>query len=117
MAVYHADDGSLKWKNDTIKYAGPCMLHNDWIITNTNSYTESAGAFHLTDGHQKMTTNPLTGEEQPWKMTRAYGCNTVIASEHLLTFRSGAAGFYDLQGESGGGNFGGFKSAARPTSS
>ncbi len=110
MAVYHADDGSLKWKNDTLKYAGPCMLHNDWIITNTNSYTESAGAFHLTDGHQKMTTNPLTGEEQPWKMTRAYGCNTVIASEHLLTFRSGAAGFYDLLGESGGGNFGGFKS-------
>lgn len=110
MAVYHADDGSLKWENGTIKYAGPCMLHNDWIITNTNSYTESAGAFHLTDGHQKMTTNPLTGEEQPWKMTRAYGCNTVIASEHLLTFRSGAAGFYDLRGESGGGNFGGFKS-------
>lgn len=110
MAVFHADDGTLKWEKDTLKYAGPCMLHNDWIITNTNSYTESAGAFHLTDGHQKMATNPLTGEEQPWKMTRAYGCNTVIASEHLLTFRSGAAGFYDLLGESGGGNFGGFKS-------
>jgi len=110
MAVFHAGDGTLKWKNDSLKYAGPCMLHNDWIITNTNSYAESAGAFHLTDGHQKMATNPLTGEEQPWKMTRAYGCNTVIASEHLLTFRSGAAGFYDLLGESGGGNFGGFKS-------
>lgn len=110
MAVFHADDGTLKWKKDTIKYAGPCMLHNDWIITNANSYTESAGAFHITDGHQKMVPNPLTGELQAWKVTRAYGCNNIVASEHLLTFRSGAAGFYDLLGESGTGNFGGFKS-------
>jgi hypothetical protein len=28
---------------------------------------------------------------EPWRITRTYGCNTVIASEHLLTFRSGAA--------------------------
>lgn len=110
MAVYRAHDGSVKWSNEAIKYAGPCMLHNDWIITNANSYTESAGAFHLTDGHQKMVPNPLTGELQPWKVTRAYGCNNIIASEHLLTFRSGAAGFYDLLGESGTGNLGGFKS-------
>lgn len=43
-------------------------------------------------------------------MTRAYGCNTVVASEHLLTFRSGAAGYYDLSSHSGTGNLGGFKS-------
>lgn len=110
MAVFHAHDGSLKWKNDTLKYAGPCILHNDWIITNANSYTESAGAFHLTDGHQKKVPNPLTGELEPWKVTRAYGCNNIIASEHMLTFRSGAAGFYDLEGYGGTGNFGGFKS-------
>ncbi len=110
MAVFHARDGALNWKNDTLKYAGPCMLHNGWIITNANSYTQSSGAFHLTDGHQKVVPNPLTGELQPWKVTRAYGCNNIIASEHLLTFRSGAAGFYDLLGESGTGNFGGFKS-------
>lgn len=110
MAVFHAADGSLNWENDTVEYAGPCILHNDWIITNANSYSESAGAFHLTDGHQKLVSNPLTGELQPWKVTRAYGCNNIIASEHLLTFRSGAAGFYDLLSESGTGNFGGFKS-------
>ena len=39
-----------------------------------------------------------------------YGCNNIIASENLLTFRSGAAGFYDLLTESGTGNFGGFRS-------
>ena len=34
-----------------------------------------------------------------------------MASEHILTFRSGAAGFYDLQSHAGTGNFGGFKSS------
>ncbi|MEZ6130820.1 MAG: PQQ-binding-like beta-propeller repeat protein [Planctomycetaceae bacterium] len=110
MAVYNAADGSLRWKNDSVRYAGPCILHNDLIITNANSYTESAGAFRLSDGQQKLEPNPLTGELQPWKLTRAYGCNNIIASENLLTFRSGAAGFYDLLSESGTGNFGGFKS-------
>ena len=62
MAVFQARDGSLKWKNNTIEYAGPCILHNDWIITNANSYTESAGAFHLTDGRQKVSQNS-TGVE------------------------------------------------------
>jgi outer membrane protein assembly factor BamB len=110
MTVYHGSDGSVKWKNDSLNYAGPCILHNDLIITNANSYTDSAGAFYLESGEQKMTKNVLTGEMQPWKVNRAYGCNTIIASENLLTFRSGAAGFYDLLTESGTGNLGGFKS-------
>lgn len=45
-----------------------------------------------------------------WNFTRTYGCNTCVASEHLLTFRSGAAGFYDLSNLGGTGNLGGFKS-------
>ena len=38
------------------------------------------------------------------------GCNNIVASENLLTFRSGAAGYYDLLSQSGTGNLGGFKS-------
>ena len=110
MAVYAAGNGRLQWKKDSLSYAGPCILHNDLIITNANSYTESAGAFNLVDGKQKMVANPITGEMQPWKLTRAYGCNNIIASENFLTFRSGAAGFYDLLSDSGTGNLGGFKS-------
>lgn len=52
----------------------------------------------------------LTGEPTDWKWRRTYGCNTAIAGEYLMTFRSGAAGFYDLLGDSGTGNLGGFKS-------
>ena len=110
MRVYTGSTGDLRWKNDSLRYSGPCILHNELIITNANSYSSSAGAFHLETGKQKFVKNPLTGKQQPWALKRAYGCNNIIASENLLTFRSGAAGFYDLLSDSGTGNFGGFKS-------
>ncbi|QDS87803.1 Alcohol dehydrogenase [cytochrome c] precursor [Rosistilla ulvae] len=110
MTVYHAADGTIKWQNPGLAYSGPCILHNDLIITNANSYAKSAGAFNLLTGKQRMVKNPLTGELQPWKITRAYGCNSILASENLLTFRSGAAGYYDMLTEGGTGNLGGFKS-------
>ena len=110
MAVYSGENGKVRWQNNSLRYSGPCILHNDLIITNANSYKESAGAFNIDTGKQKLIANPLTGELQPWKITRAYGCNSIIASENLLTFRSGAAGFYDLLTDSGTGNLGGFKS-------
>lgn len=110
MTVYKGTNGSEVWSKPELKYSGPCILHNDLIITNANSYNESAGAFYLSSGEPHMITNPLTGEESPWKISRAYGCNTILASENMLTFRSGAAGFYDLKTHAGTGNFGGFKS-------
>lgn len=110
MAVYSGADGKVRWQNNSLSYSGPCILHNDLIITNANSYKVSAGAFNIDTGKQKLIANPLTGELQPWKITRAYGCNSIIASENLLTFRSGAAGFYDMLTDSGTGNLGGFKS-------
>ncbi len=110
MTVHHANDGSVVWSKPTLAYSGPCVLHNDLIITNANAYSESAGAFFLKDGQQKMIKNPVSGRMQPWKITRTYGCNTISACENFLTFRSGAAGYYDLNTESGTGNLGGFRS-------
>ena len=98
------------WRVDDRSYSGPCILHNDTILTNANSYSLSSGAFSLLDGTPKLITNPLTQEPQEWQLCRTYGCNSIIASENLLTFRSGAAGFYDLETLSGTGNLGGFKS-------
>lgn len=110
MTVYRGADGSVKWSQPDLRYSGPCIIHNELIISNANSYKESAGAFYLHSGEPYLLVNPLTGVKEPWKITRAYGCNTILASENLLTFRSGAAGFYDLTNHSGTGNFGGFKS-------
>ncbi|WP_373652311.1 PQQ-binding-like beta-propeller repeat protein [Schlesneria sp. DSM 10557] len=110
MAVYQGRTGETVWKKEGLKYSGPCVLHNDLIITNAVSYTDSAGAYYLADGSQKMNKSPLTGELRPWSVKRAYGCNSIIASENMLTFRSGSAAFYDLLNEAGTGNFGGFRS-------
>jgi outer membrane protein assembly factor BamB len=110
MTTYRGADGSVIWEKPDFSYAGPCMLHNDTVITNTTSSRQSQGALSLLDGAPVTIANPLTGKLQPWRFTRTYGCNTAVASEHMLTFRSGAAGFYDLQTHGGTGNFGGFKS-------
>src|SRR5690606_19702020 len=64
----------------------------------------------IATGQPHLIENPLTGQREPMSFTRAYGCNTPVASEHLLTFRSGAAGLYDLSRHGGTGNLGGVKS-------
>jgi hypothetical protein len=110
MATFRGADGTLLWEKPELAYVGPCILHNDVIITNTGSYKASQGAFRLLDGVPATIPHPLTEEPVAWNFARTYGCSTCVASEHLLTFRSGAAGFYDLASHSGTGNFGGFKS-------
>ncbi|MBM3854288.1 MAG: hypothetical protein FJ399_14200, partial [Verrucomicrobia bacterium] len=114
LIAYRGADGAVRWKNLDLAYTGPCILHRDLIITSANSYKDSAGAFNLLDGRPHLVPNPLTGRPEPWKVSRTYGCNYIVASEHLLTFRSGAAGFYDLEHHSGTGNLGGFKSGCSP---
>jgi outer membrane protein assembly factor BamB len=110
MTAYRGADGSVRWQDLQRKYTGPCILHHELIFTSANSYQASSGAFNLLDGKPHLVRNPLTGKLEPWRVSRAYGCNNIVASEHLLTFRSGAAGFYDLLSKSGTANIGGFKS-------
>ena len=103
MITYRGDTGGVVW-DKLISYDGPCLL------SDTTIFTQSA-AFSLLTGEVINRTNPLTGLEEPWQFTRNYGCNPVFASRHLLTFRSAAAGFFDLAGDSGTGNLGGFRSS------
>lgn len=110
MAAYRGADGTALWQDLKRSYTGPCILHNRNIFTGANSYANSGGVFDLLTGQPRLVSNPLTGRMEPWRLNRAYGCNTIVASEHLLTYRSGAAGYYDLETMSGTGNLGGFKS-------
>jgi outer membrane protein assembly factor BamB len=96
LVAYRGSDGEVLWKNRELQYNGPCLLWRDKLITN---------------GAEGFQLELLTGEPTGWEYRRMYGCNTVTGSEHLLTFRSGAAGFFDLTGESGTGNLGGFRSS------
>jgi hypothetical protein len=80
------------------------MLHGSRILRG------DGGACDVLTGEPYLREDPLTGQLVEWKWSRMYGCNTPMASQNLLTFRSGAAGYYDLCHEGGTGNIGGFRS-------
>jgi len=101
MRAYQGADGRVLWKEN---YRGPAILHGAQVLADRE-------ACDLLTGKPIQRRDPLTGKEVPWTWVRNYGCNTPQASEHLLLFRSGAAGYYDLAGDGGTGNFGGFRSS------
>lgn len=102
IRAYRGRDGRALWFQE--KYTGPAMVHGDMVL-------QDQGACDLLTGELKMRMDPITKELVPWRWIRNYGCNTPAASEHLLTFRSGAAGYFDLCNDGGTGNFGGFRSS------
>jgi outer membrane protein assembly factor BamB len=101
MRAWDAARGRPLWRNAT--YAGPAMLRGDQVLMDGR-------ACDLRTGAPILRTDPLTGALVPWSWTRTYGCNTPMASQNLLTFRSGAAGYFDLCNDGGTGNIGGFRS-------
>jgi outer membrane protein assembly factor BamB len=102
MRAWQAKTGKPLWHNE--RYVGPAMIHGNLILKEQN-------ACDLLTGKPRMRLDPLTGQQIEWGWTRTYGCNTPMASEHLLTFRSGAAGYCDLTGDGGTSNLGGFRSS------
>jgi outer membrane protein assembly factor BamB len=103
LVAYRGSTGEALW-DVKAKYSGPVMLWHDRIIAQGNS-------FHLLTGKRLRRVNPLTGAEEDWAFSRMYGCTSAVASEHLLTFRSAAAGYFDLSGDGGTANLGGFRSS------
>jgi outer membrane protein assembly factor BamB len=102
MRTYRAGTGEALWENKS--FSGPAMLHHNAILM-------AGKACDLMTGTPKMREHPLSGEPVEWTWSRNYGCNTPMASEHLITFRSGAAGYLDFCNDGGTGNFGGFRSS------
>jgi outer membrane protein assembly factor BamB len=114
MVVYRASTGEVLWEND-LEYSGPCILLSGLVLTQARGrFRGDVGhpgfALDILTGERKTRSHGVSGEETPWQYDRNYGCNTAIGAPHLLTFRSAAAGYCDLEGDSGTGNFGGFRS-------
>jgi outer membrane protein assembly factor BamB len=101
-------DGSVLWNQSS--YGGPAMIRGDWVLK-MESRGNGGTACDIRTGKEITVPDPVTGKPIAWKWERTYGCNTPAASEHLMLFRSGAAGFYDLCSDSGTGNLGGFRSS------
>jgi outer membrane protein assembly factor BamB len=113
MAVYRAVDGKVLWRTDD-RYRGPPILYHDRVITQTGGGSGSAAAeakvLDLLTGEYVTREHPMTGETVPWTWVRFKGCNTAVASENLLTFRSASGAFVDLTKAQGTASIGGFKS-------
>jgi len=113
MVAYRGSDGKVLWSIDD-SYKGPPILYHDWVITQNKGGTGSAAVeakvLDLLSGTIIMQEHPMTGDIVPRKWVRFYGCNTAIASENLLTFRSASAAFVDLTRGQGTASIGGFKS-------
>ena len=112
MAGYRGMTGERLWRSDE-SYAGPCILYHDRIITQTgggNVASRPAKTFDLLTGKRSTYRDPLTGRHVPWEWVRFKGCNTAVASEHLLTFRSASGCYIDLTKDMGTVSIGGFKS-------
>jgi len=103
IVAHRGADGRELWAYSG-NYTGPVILWGDRAVAN-NGF-----ALDIKTGKEVTRTHPMSGERVPWRWRRMYGCNHAIGSRHALLFRSAAAGYYDLAGEGGTGNFGGFKS-------
>jgi outer membrane protein assembly factor BamB len=115
MRAYSGRDGRVLWYQPN--YIGPAMILGRRVLRGISAAVSptkagapaAGGSCDLLTGEPTFRPDPLTGLPVEWTWTRNYGCNTPLASENLLTFRSGAAGYYDLCREGGTGNFGGFR--------
>jgi hypothetical protein len=105
--IAYSGDGTKLWEQGS-SLGGPHLLHGDKVISQGGT---SGNARNILTGATYNRVHPMTGSPTPWSFRRFYGCNTAIGGEHLLTFRSGAAGYYDMANNSGTGNLGGFKSS------
>ena len=101
MIVYNIESKEILW-DKPVFYTNPPIISGDKIYTNGEG-------FSLMTGEPLYERDLITGEEVRWNFKREYGCGYVVASEHLLTFRSASAGFINLDVFEGTGNLGGFK--------
>jgi len=87
-AAYDAESGAKLWQR-AVSPERPPVIHGDWVIAQPMAY-------RLRTGEPRMVANILSGEIDPWRFGRAYGCGSVAGSRNLLFFRSGTYGFYDF---------------------
>ena len=114
LTTYRGADGAVLWdKAITMLDWGPYIFYGSSLISQTDMI--GSCAFDVLTGDKRTREHPLTGESVDWAFSRTYGCGTAIACENLLTFRSGAAGYYAMDNLGGTGNLGGFKSGCTPS--
>lgn len=88
------------------RYHGPISVRGGTIYLAPAGSTGQGRALSLLTGEPERRA----ADGGQWTYQRRYGCNTQNVSEHLITFRSGYAAYYDLADDSGTGFLAGFRS-------
>ncbi len=103
MIARRGRTGDVLWRGG--KFTLPGALRGDMLIPG-----QPGTAISLLTGNTWPREQPLTGTTDNWNYSRVYGCNQLNASQNLLLYRTGYAGYFDLEHDTGTGNFSGFKS-------
>ena len=106
LLALQGENGQWLWAESLRQRRAPLGMHE------TRGHILGSTTERATDmltGEQVMHTHPVTGEQEPWTWLGALRCGTQNYSEHLIAFRSGAAGITDLNHNSGTGNIPGFR--------
>ncbi len=103
MIAHCGNTGEVAWERGT-GYSGPASLLGDIIVPG-----RPGPLVDLLTGEMIEREHPLTAESLTYAYHRTYGCGTLNVSEHLLLFRSGAAGYTDMHTDAGTGNLSGFR--------
>lgn len=116
--AFQGVDGRLLWdrKIPFNRPGGGHRLWHNWLLAGDTilleSYRDKDAEFFgydLLTGADKLRRSPLTGVEQPWGFHRMGGCTKNVCCPNLVLFRSQSAGYYDLAGDGGTANLGGFR--------
>ena len=102
--VFRGRTGDMLWSRSAHLGNYRFMLHGDKAIAQTT-------AFNLLTGEPATFRDPISRQDVEWKYTRngEIGCTNAVACKNLITFRSGAVGYFDLEKGRGMGTLGGFR--------
>jgi len=113
---WRGSDGKVLWQRRPLPFLSPPHVLIGTFVVSQEPGEKAVGkggyAFRLLTGEPALRRDPITGEERPWGYRRSGGCNYVIGSSRLLTFRSSTAGYFDML-SGGTGSFGGFRTGCK----
>ncbi len=97
-------DGKVLWESE--HFLLPAVVRDTMLIS-ASRYDHTAVC--LLTGEPSMREEPHTGKTSRWRYSQRKNCDALNASVHLLLFRSGYAGYFDLEHDTGTGMFTGFR--------
>ena len=99
LIALSGNDGKMLWSGHK-GYRSRPLIVGDRVIA-------EPWAHDLRSGVEKTRNHPITETTTRWQFARpGHHCGNIAASPNVLFFRSGTAGYYDLEGDSGTVHFG-----------